>query len=78
MFIFVERIQKPDIQEDGNEQRISSDLFNKDCSTRLNNFFLQIYISLGQCNKTLNGENKCSYNHLRTIFLFWTIGYYIV
>jgi hypothetical protein len=28
MFIFVERIQKPDIQEDGNEQRMSSDLFS--------------------------------------------------
>jgi hypothetical protein len=52
MFIFVERIQKPDIQEDGNEQRMSSDLFNKDCSTRLNYFFLQKYISLGQSNAT--------------------------
>jgi hypothetical protein len=45
-------IQKPDIQEDGNEQRMSSDLFNKDCSTRLNYFFLQKYISLGQSNAT--------------------------
>ena len=39
LFVFVERIQKPDIQADSNEQRMSSELFNEDCSACLNLFF---------------------------------------
>jgi hypothetical protein len=40
MFVFVERIQKPDIQADSNEQRFFS--------TKL---IFYKYISFGQCNK---------------------------
>ena len=61
MFVLLERIQNPDIQADGNEQRMFSD-FNKDCSACLNEyFFLQISHLVNAVKiSRLKGENMCS------------------